>query len=141
MRFSERKIFKVCLAIFQNWKESLIYYPQLSESWYFQIRFIKQLILYLITNVWHVACNFTFILRNLLTRTKSLREKCPNTQFFSVFSWIRTEYGDLFCKSPFSVRLEENTDQKKLRIWTFFTQLISISFNVMFSGGISLHYI
>ena len=32
-----------------------------------------------------------------------LREKCPNTEFFLV-------------------RIRENTDQKKLRIWTFFTQ-------------------
>ena len=32
-----------------------------------------------------------------------LREKCPNTEFFLV-------------------RIQENTDQKKLRIWTLFTQ-------------------
>ena len=31
----------------------------------------------------------------------SLREKCPNKQFFwSVFSCIRTEYGDLLRKPP-----------------------------------------
>ena len=89
---SERKIFKVCLAVFQNCKEGLIYYPQLSESWYFEIRFIKQLILYLITNVWRVACNFTFILRNLLTRTKSLHEKCPNTQFFLVCIFLNSDW-------------------------------------------------
>ena len=34
----------------------------------------------------------------------------------SVFSCIRTEYGDLWSK----VRIQfENTDQRKLRIWTF----------------------
>ena len=27
-----------------------------------------------------------------------------------------------FCKSPDSVRIQENSDQKKLRIWTLFTQ-------------------
>ena len=32
--------------------------------------------------------------------------------FWSVFSSIRTEYGDLFCKSPYSVRIQENMDQK-----------------------------
>ena len=42
--------------------------------------------------------------------------------FWSVFSCIRTEYGDLLRKSPYSVRIQENTDQKKLRIWTLFTQ-------------------
>ena len=33
--------------------------------------------------------------------------------FWSLFSHIRTEYGEIF---------RENTDQKKLRIWTLFTQ-------------------
>ena len=38
--------------------------------------------------------------------------------FWSVFSRIWTEYGI----SPYSVRMRQNTDQKKLRIWTHFTQ-------------------
>ena len=42
--------------------------------------------------------------------------------FWSVFSCIRTEYGDLRSKSPYSVQMQENTDQKKPRIWTLFTQ-------------------
>ena len=42
--------------------------------------------------------------------------------FWSVFSRIRTEYGELWKKSPYSVQIRENTDQKKLRIWTLFTQ-------------------
>ena len=41
--------------------------------------------------------------------------------FWSVFSRVRTEYGDLLHKFPYSVRIRENTDQKKLRIWTLFT--------------------
>ena len=40
--------------------------------------------------------------------------------FWSVFSCIRIEYGDL--QSPYSDRIQENTDQKKLRIWTLFTK-------------------
>ena len=39
-----------------------------------------------------------------------LREKCPNTESFLVFIF------------PYSVRIQGNTDQKKLRIWTLFTQ-------------------
>ena len=40
-----------------------------------------------------------------IERNYSLREKCPNLEFFwSVFPCIRTEYGEL------------------LRIWTLFTQ-------------------
>ena len=42
--------------------------------------------------------------------------------FWSVFSCIPTEYGDLLCKSPYSVRIQENTDQRKPRIRTIFTQ-------------------
>ena len=39
--------------------------------------------------------------------------------FWSVFSCIRTEYGDLLRKSPYSVRIQENTDQKTLYLDTF----------------------
>ena len=45
--------------------------------------------------------------------------------FWSVFSCIWTEYGDSLRKSPYSVRMQENADQKKLRIWTFFTQCLA----------------
>ena len=40
--------------------------------------------------------------------------------FRSVFSCIRTENGDLRSKSPHSVRIQENMDEKKLRIWIIF---------------------
>ena len=43
----------------------------------------------------------------------SLRENCPNTENFLVRIFL------------FSVQIQENTDQKKLRIWTLFTQLFS----------------
>ena len=42
--------------------------------------------------------------------------------FWFVFSCNWTEYGDLRSKSPYLVQIQENTDQKKLRIWTLFTQ-------------------
>ena len=42
--------------------------------------------------------------------------------FWSVFSCIRTEYKDLLCKSLYSLRTQENTEQNKLCIWTIFTQ-------------------
>ena len=49
-----------------------------------------------------------------LTQTLALCEKCPNTEFsWSVFSHIRTKYGDLRNKSLYSVRIREYTDQKK----------------------------
>ena len=44
---------------------------------------------------------------------KSLREKCPYSEFFwSVFSRIRTEYGNILRISSYSVRMQENRDQK-----------------------------
>ena len=43
--------------------------------------------------------------------------------FWSLFSCIRTEYGDFRSKSPYSVQRQENTDQKKLRIWILSAQL------------------
>ena len=42
----------------------------------------------------------------------SLPEKCPNTEFFLIRIF------------PHSARIRENTDQKKLRLWTHFTQCI-----------------
>ena len=42
--------------------------------------------------------------------------------FWSVFSCTRTEYGDLLQKSRYSVRIQENTRKKKIRVWTLFTQ-------------------
>ena len=45
--------------------------------------------------------------------------------FSSVFSFIPTKYGDLQSKSPYSVRRQENTDQKKLLIRTLFTQRVT----------------
>ena len=55
-------------------------------------------------------------------RFYSLREKRPNTEFFwSDFPafGLNTERHSI---STYSVRMRENTDLKKLRIWTLFTQ-------------------
>ena len=42
--------------------------------------------------------------------------------FWSVFPCIWTEYVDLNSKSPYSVRIQENKDQEKLRIWALLKQ-------------------
>ena len=42
--------------------------------------------------------------------------------FWSTFFRVKTEYWDLLLKSLYSARIRENTDQKKLHIWTLFTQ-------------------
>ena len=41
-----------------------------------------------------------------------MREKCPDSELlWSVFSCIRTEYGEILRISPYSVRMRENADQ------------------------------
>ena len=53
----------------------------------------------------------------------TVRENCPNAEFFLVRIFLYwTEFGDLLRESLYSIRVQENTDQKKLRIWTLFTQ-------------------
>ena len=47
--------------------------------------------------------------------------------FWSAFSCIRTEYGDLRSKSPYAARIKGNTYQKKICIWTHFTQCTIVS--------------
>ena len=56
--------------------------------------------------------------------TISLRKKCPYSEFFwPVLSHIRTEYGEMFCISPYSVRPNGGKyGSKKLRIRTLSTQ-------------------
>ena len=49
--------------------------------------------------------------------------------FWSVLSRIQAEYGDLQSQSSYSVRIRENTDQKKFRIWTLFKQCYVLSFS------------
>ena len=44
-------------------------------------------------------------------------------------SCIRTKYGDFLRKSLYSVRIQENRDQKKLRIWALFTQRLFVKKN------------
>ena len=44
--------------------------------------------------------------------------------YFSVFRLNTEISSNLRSKSPYSFRMQENTDQKKLRIWTLFAQCV-----------------
>ena len=78
--------------------------------------------------------NLFYTGKNSLSEFKILRVSCfdqvphcvKSVQIpsfvWSVFFRIRSEYGEIFRISPYSVQMQENTDQKKLRIWTLFTQ-------------------
>ena len=55
----------------------------------------------------------------LISHVKSVQIR---SFFLSIFFCIWAEYGDLLRKSPYSVRIQENTDQKNLRIRTLLEQ-------------------
>ena len=51
----------------------------------------------------------------------SLAEIVQTHKFFlSVFSCVRNKYGHLLCKSPYTVQIWKNTNQKKHQIRTLF---------------------
>ena len=53
---------------------------------------------------------------NVLLWTVTLRKKCPYSEFsWSVFSYMRTHYGDLLCKSSHSVQIRKKIDQKNFK--------------------------
>ena len=80
--------------------------------------FCWQVIWNIFTNIDHNPTSFLF-LSILKHCVKSVQIR---SLFWSVFPCIRTEYEDLLSKSRYSVQMRENTDQKKLRVWTLFTQ-------------------
>lgn len=60
----------------------------------------------------------------------TLREIYANLDFFrSLFSCIRSEYGELLCKSSYLIEIRKNTDQDKLQILTVLTQRFSHATN------------
>ena len=77
----------------------------------------------------------------------------PYSEFFwSVFSRIRTEYGEIRSKSPYSVRMRENTDQKNPEyghfsrsascyqsLLNFFTQCKLLPITIKFQASRLLH--
>ena len=46
---------------------------------------------------------------------------------------IRTKYGDLLFKSPYSVRIRENTEQKKLRHFSCSIIVFGVIFEQVFT--------
>ena len=67
-----------------------------------------------------------------------LREKCPNTEFFPVriFPHLDRIRRDILRIYPYLVQMRENTDQKKLRIWTLFTQWSAQPINSSFRHSV-----
>ena len=59
---------------------------------------------------------------SLNTLAHCVKSVQPQSFFSSVFPRIRTAYREVRNISPYSVWMQENTDQEKLRIWTLFTR-------------------
>ena len=53
-------------------------------------------------------------------------ERCPNTKFFLVRIFRHSDLTFSPSIFPYSVRMQENVEQKKLRIWTLFTQRLPV---------------
>ena len=50
--------------------------------------------------------------KNVIFKIQTLRKKTLYSKlFWSVFSHIRTEYGEIWSISPYSVRMRKNIDQ------------------------------
>ena len=64
----------------------------------------------------------TVTLNNLLQTMTRVKSAQIQSFFWSVFSHIQPEHGEIRSISSCSVWMQENTDQKELRIWTLFTQ-------------------
>ena len=60
----------------------------------------------------------------LLSKDKKImRQNCPYSElFWSVFSRIWTESGEIWCISPYSVKMRENTEQNNSEYGQIFTQ-------------------
>ena len=106
-----------------------VFYPwPLQENRGVSYKFYESI--YLIKHLCRAASVFSFWLRNFMSLLTLL--------FSDVFMGLRSKLlrwnglRPLLFKfiSPYSVRMPENTDQKKLRIWTLFTQLTSLLMNI-----------
>ena len=71
----------------------------------------------------------------------TLREKCPYSEFLSsVFSFIPTEYRNLFSKYSYSVQMRESTDQKNFEYRQFLHSEVDFqACNNMTAKDISSH--
>ena len=78
-----------------------------------------------------------FVHFGLCSRTKlrlTLREKCLYSEFFwSVFSRIWTEYGEMQSISPYSVQMWKNTDQKNSEFGHFAPSVRDAAFEMQLS--------
>ena len=81
----------------------------------YQLHYVMSILMFLINHFRRCYYHGGSTCSSVLVKWLSLREKCPKTEFFLVRIFLYLDW------------IQENTDQKKLRIWTFFTQCIHYS--------------
>ena len=109
--------------VIRDWKEMDRAHNRLGYQWSIKIFMshlkimIRIFIIQEVNNMIDDMCQVT-----ISSQSQPLRKNCPYSEFFgSLFFRIWTEYGDLLCKSLYSVLMRGNMDQI-LRIRTFFTE-------------------
>ena len=75
-------------------------------------------------------CEVVFLVLSLLSYHCMKSVQIRNF-FWSVFSCIRIEYGDFHSRSPYSVRMRENTDQKNF-LSGHFSRSVCLSHSSLF---------
>ena len=74
----------------------------------------------------HFPCLFQYF---------ALRKKCPYSDLlWSVFSHIRTKYGQILRISPYSIRMRKNTNQNHFKYGRF---LRSVGYHILKCCGVS----
>ena len=78
-------------------------------------------------NNFFVACSpLIYLIFRIQQQSLSLRKKYPYSElFWSAFSPIRTEYGEILRISPYSVRMWENADQNDSK-YGHFLRIVSL---------------
>ena len=87
---------------FSNFRKTMLNITIKAENWKLKIFFFL--------NHWKIANNQQKY--RISVKWPSLCKKCPYSELFrSLFSRIRTEYGEIRSISPYWVRMRENADQ------------------------------
>ena len=102
---------EVLAGTFIKIKAKLLFHCDFSKNWG-GVSFFRYLpILFNLSNVTKTSLKL-FMSWYFVTVAPSLRKTCLYLEFFwSAFSRIRTEYREIQSISPYSVRMQENTDQ------------------------------
>ena len=79
-------------------------------------------------STWNDVLCYPYFYLVIMKKIHCLKSVQIRSFFWSVFSFTRTEYGDLRSKYPYSVRIQENTEQKKSPYLDIFHAVVEYKF-------------